>query len=62
MVADNYTPESVANAVRQYDGVRRKQAVGTLVRALHIDNLDVIASYGEDAAVIQNGRTALRDG
>ena len=59
MVADNYTPESVANAVRQYDGVRRKQAIGTLVRALHIDNLDVIASYGEDAAVIQNGRTAL---
>lgn len=59
MAADNYTPESVADAVRQYDGVRRKQAIGTLVRALHIDNLDVIASYGEDAAVIQNGRTAL---
>ncbi len=59
MVADNYTPESVAEAVRKYDGVRRKQAIGSLVRSLHIDNLDVVASYGEDAAVIQNGRTAL---
>ncbi|MDU9376883.1 Thiamine-monophosphate kinase [Methanocorpusculaceae archaeon Sp1] len=59
MVADNYTPESVAEAVRKYDGVRRKQAIGSLVRSLHIDNIDVVASYGEDAAVIQNGRTAL---
>lgn len=59
MVAENYTPESVADAVRQYDGVRRKQAIGTLVKALHIDNPDVVASYGEDAAVIRNGHTAL---
>ena len=59
MVAENYTPKSVADAVRQYDGVRRKQAIGTLVKALHIDNLDVVASYGEDAAVIRNGHTAL---
>ncbi|HJJ98768.1 MAG TPA: methanogenesis marker 2 protein [Methanocorpusculum sp.] len=59
MATDNYTPESVADTVRQYDGVKRKQAIGTLVRALHIDSLDIIASYGEDAAVIQNGRTAF---
>ncbi|MDR3101623.1 MAG: methanogenesis marker 2 protein [Methanocalculaceae archaeon] len=59
MTAENYTPESVADAVRKYDGVRRKQTIGRLVRELHIDNTDVIASYGEDAAVIQNGRTAL---
>ena len=59
MDAENYTPESVADAVRKYDGVRRKQAIGSLVRALHIDNIDVVASYGEDAAVIQNGRSAL---
>ena len=59
MVTENYTPESVADAVRQYDGVRRKQEIGTLVKELNIDNLDVIASYGEDAAVIRNGHTAL---
>lgn len=59
MIADTYTPESVADAVRKYDGVRRKQAIGSLVRSLHIDNIDVVASYGEDAAVIQNGRSAL---
>lgn len=59
MVENTYTPESVAEAVRAYDGVRRKKAIGNLVRELHIDNLDVVASYGEDAAVIQNGHTAL---
>ncbi len=59
MQSDSYTPASVADAVRKYDGVRRKQAIGTLVKSLHMDNLDVVASYGEDAAVIQNGRTAL---
>lgn len=59
MQADNYTPESVAEAVRKYDGLRRKQAIGTLVKSLHIDHEDVVASYGEDAAVIQHGRTAL---
>ena len=59
MQSDNYTPASVAAEVKKYDGVRRKQAIGSLVKTLHIDNLDVIASYGEDAAVIQNGRTAL---
>ena len=59
MSADTYTPESVSDAVRKYDGVRRKKAIGNLVKTLHIDNIDVVASYGEDAAVIQNGRSAL---
>lgn len=59
MQSDTYTPASVAAAVKKYDGVRRKQAIGSLVQALHIENMDVVASYGEDAAVIQNGRTAL---
>lgn len=59
MAAEKYTPESVADAVRAYDGVRRKRAIGNLVRSLQIENLDVIASYGEDAAVIQNGHSAL---
>lgn len=56
---DSYTPESVAEAVKQYDGVKRKQAIGRLVKNLQIENSDVIASYGEDAAVIQQGHTAL---
>ena len=59
MQSDIYTPSSVADAVKQYDGVRRKQAIGSLVKTLHIDNPEVIADYGEDAAVIQQGHTAL---
>ena len=59
MAYDSYTPESVAEAVKQYEGVKRKQAIGRLVNTLHIENNDVVASYGEDAAVIQQGHTAL---
>ncbi|MDO5844713.1 MAG: methanogenesis marker 2 protein [Methanocorpusculum sp.] len=59
MFSDEYTTESVAEAIKKYDGVRRKNAIGSLVKSLHIDNIDVVASYGEDAAVIRNGRTAL---
>ena len=59
MSPDTYTPESIAAAVRKYDGVRRKKAIGNLVKTLHIENIDVIASYGEDAAVIKNGHSAL---
>ncbi len=55
----NYTPASVAEAVKQYAGVRRKEAIGNLVNSLHIDCDDVIADYGEDAAVIRQGDTAL---
>ncbi|HJJ27843.1 MAG TPA: methanogenesis marker 2 protein [Methanocorpusculum sp.] len=56
---ETYTPESVAEAVKQYDGVKRKQAIGRLVKALEIENPDVVAAYGEDAAVIRQGHTAL---
>lgn len=59
MFSDEYTTESVAEAIKKYDGLRRKNAIGSLVKSLHIDNSDVIASYGEDAAVIRNGHTAL---
>ncbi|HJJ30674.1 MAG TPA: methanogenesis marker 2 protein [Methanocorpusculum sp.] len=59
MQSDIYTPATVADAVKKYDGVRRKQAIGSLVKTLHIENPEVIADYGEDAAVIQQGRTAL---
>ena len=59
MHSDTYTTASVADAVKQYDGVRRKKAIGALVKTLHIDNPEIIADYGEDAAVIQQGDTAL---
>ena len=59
MQSDTYTTASVAEAVRKYDGVRRKKAIGALVKTLHIENPDVVADYGEDAAVIRQGNTAL---
>jgi len=59
MQSNNYTPASVAETVRQYAGVRRKQAIGTLVKKLHIECDEVLADYGEDAAVIRSGNNAL---
>jgi putative methanogenesis marker protein 2 len=44
--------ESIAEAVRKYDGVKRKLVIGSLVRDLNIPAEHVIASFGEDAAVI----------
>ncbi|MCL2460535.1 MAG: methanogenesis marker 2 protein [Euryarchaeota archaeon] len=44
--------ESIAEAVRKYDGVKRKLAIGSLVRSLNLPVEYVIASFGEDAAVI----------
>ena len=44
--------ESIAEAVRNYDGVKRKLAIGRLVQRLKIQAEHVIASFGEDAAVI----------
>lgn len=49
----------IAAAVREYEGVRRKQAIGEMVRALRIESPDVIASFGEDAAVIRHNDEAL---
>ena len=44
--------ELIADAVRNYDGVKRKLAIGRLVQRLKIPAEHVIASFGEDAAVI----------
>jgi len=51
--------EKIALAVREYEGVKRKQAIGEMVKAVRIDSPDVIASFGEDAAVIRHGDEAL---
>ena len=51
--------EKIASVVRDYEGVKRKQAIGEMVKAIRIDAPDVIASFGEDAAVIRHGEEAL---
>ncbi len=51
--------EQIAQAVRTYDGVRRKSEIGAMVRDLQIESQAVVASFGEDAAVIKNGTDAL---
>ena len=59
MVKDCST-DTVAQAVREYEGVTRKRAIGDMVRSLRIENPDIVASFGEDAAVIRhNGADAL---
>ncbi|NLX49560.1 MAG: methanogenesis marker 2 protein [Methanospirillum sp.] len=49
----------IAERIRAYEGVRRKHAIGDLVRAFTTDSPDVLADFGEDAAVIRNGENAL---
>lgn len=51
--------EQIAQAVRTYDGVKRKSEIGAMVRDLRIDDQAIVASFGEDAAVIRNGSDAL---
>jgi uncharacterized protein len=50
---------SVKKAVVEYEGVTRKHAIGEMTKALRLDSPDVIASFGEDAAVIRHGNEAL---
>ncbi|MFY1643514.1 AIR synthase related protein, partial [Methanoculleus bourgensis] len=59
MVKDCST-DTVAQAVREYEGVTRKRVIGDMVRSLWVDSPDIIASFGEDAAVIRhNAEDAL---
>jgi putative methanogenesis marker protein 2 len=51
--------DSVKKAVREYEGVTRKHGIGEMIKALRIDAPDVIASFGEDAAVIRHNDQAL---
>jgi putative methanogenesis marker protein 2 len=59
MIVDDCSTAKIAMAVREYEGVRRKHAIGEMVRAIRIDAPDIIASFGEDAAVIAHGEEAL---
>jgi len=59
-VVKDCSTDTVAQAVREYEGVTRKKAIGDMVRSLRIESPDVVASFGEDAAVIRhNGEDAL---
>lgn len=49
----------IAQAVRDYEGVRRKHAIGEMVKSLRIESPHVVASFGEDAAVIEHNGEAL---
>ncbi|HUK38456.1 MAG TPA: methanogenesis marker 2 protein [Methanomicrobiales archaeon] len=53
------TLDSVKKAVREYEGVTRKHGIGEMIKALRIDAPDVVASFGEDAAVIRHNDQAL---
>jgi putative methanogenesis marker protein 2 len=58
-VEKSCSTEIIANVVREYEGVKRKHAIGEMVNALRIDAPHVIASFGEDAAVIEHHGEAL---
>lgn len=59
VVVRNCSTESIAKVVREYEGVKRKHAIGEMVKALRIDAPHVVAAFGEDAAVIEHNGEAL---
>ncbi|NYT05002.1 MAG: methanogenesis marker 2 protein [Methanomicrobiales archaeon] len=58
-MANSCSTEIIAKAVREYAGVTRKSAIGRIIKGLRIDAPFVVASFGEDAAVIQNNDEGL---
>lgn len=59
MEQNGVSTAKIASVVREYEGVRRKHAIGEMVRAVRIDSSGVLASFGEDAAVIEHGDEVL---
>lgn len=55
MIVNDCSTDRIATVVREYEGVKRKHAIGEMVRAIRIDSPEIIASFGEDAAVIEHG-------
>jgi hypothetical protein len=43
-VDKSYSVNSVAKAVREYEGVTRKHSIGAMIKSLKLNNPDVIAS------------------
>jgi putative methanogenesis marker protein 2 len=58
-VVHSCSTELIAKTVREYEGVKRKHAIGEMVKALKIDAPHVVAAFGEDAAVIEHHDEAL---
>jgi len=59
-VVKDCSTDTVARAVREYEGVTRKRVIGDMIRSLRVESPDVVASFGEDAAVIRhNSEDAL---
>ncbi len=59
VVVTSCSTEIIAKTVREYEGVKRKHAIGEMVKALRIDAPHVVAAFGEDAAVIEHHGEAL---
>lgn len=59
MELNGVSTAKIASVVREYEGVRRKHAIGEMVKAVRIDSPGVLASFGEDAAVIEHGDEVL---
>jgi putative methanogenesis marker protein 2 len=53
------TLESLAAELRGFVGVTRKKSIGDLVQHFPIRSDKILASFGEDAAVIDNGKEVL---
>jgi len=58
-VEKSCSTEIIAKVVQEYEGVKRKHAIGEMVNSLKIDAPHVVASFGEDAAVIEHHGEAL---
>lgn len=58
-MVNSCSTETIAKAVREYAGVTRKHAIGEIINSLWIDDPEVIASFGEDAALIKNNDDGL---
>ncbi len=52
--------KEIVNELRSYKSVRRKQPIGAVaMNLLPLPSEEVLATYGEDAAVIKCGREIL---
>ncbi|MDI6859364.1 MAG: methanogenesis marker 2 protein [Methanocellales archaeon] len=49
----------LATSLREFEGVRRKRAIEALVRWFACPSNAILASFGEDAAIIDHGEEAL---
>jgi putative methanogenesis marker protein 2 len=52
-------PESLAADLREFAGITRKKQIGDLIKHFPISSDRIIASFGEDAAVIDDGEEVM---